>query len=147
MLESLTILAIVQTVILVALLFVNMALLSRIRQTGERANEVLDRTQKLLDEQVLPAIGEARSALKQIEEAASGANEMMAAASPLVSTAKQLSGTFQKSSAPIWIDAMKLAVNFFMLIKSKKSKSKPDENVHTNNERELITKELKHERK
>lgn len=147
MLGSLFILAIVQTVILVALLFVNMALLSRIRQTGERANEVLDRTQKLLDEQVLPAIGEARSALKQIEEAASGANQMMAAASPLVSTAKQLSGTFQKSSVPIWIDAMKLAVNFFMLIKSKKSKSKPDENVHTNNERELITKELKHERK
>ncbi|MBL1149152.1 MAG: DUF948 domain-containing protein [Armatimonadetes bacterium] len=120
--DAILILSIVQAVLLVALLLLVAALMARIRESGRRMDELVDNLNTLVTRDVRPALGEAREAVKTINSLADKASNTMEAAAPLVSAVGRVSEVLKKPSTPLWLDALKLGVGAYNLLRSNSAR-------------------------
>lgn len=116
--DAILILSIVQAALLVALLLLVAALMARIRESGRRMDELVDNLNTLVTRDVRPALSEAREAVKTINGLADQASNTMEAAAPLVSAVGRVAEALRKPSTPLWLDALKLGVGVYNLLRS-----------------------------
>ncbi len=118
------VLLIVQSLLLVGLLLVMSALLSRIGATGQKVNELVAHVDKLVTTDVASTLAEARKAVQRIESLAENASGTLQAAEPVVKAVSGIASVFQKPSTPLWMDAIRLAVGVFGVVRSRKADTK-----------------------
>lgn len=111
----------VQAVLLIVLLIVMGALLNRISATSEKINALMGHVDRLVSEEVRPTLSEARKAIQHIDALAEGAVGALKATEPVVRAVGQVATIFQKPSTPLWLDALRLAVGVFGVIRSKRT--------------------------
>ncbi|MCH8275805.1 MAG: hypothetical protein IH851_13570 [Armatimonadetes bacterium] len=119
--DALIILAVVQVVLLIALLAALGSLLARMRETGRKVDDLVSTVHRVVTEDVRPALGEAREAIRRLDRAAEGAASALAAAEPVVKAVSQVSSVFKKPTTALWLDAVRLAVGVLGIIQSKRS--------------------------
>lgn len=111
----------VQSVLLVLLLVVMSVLLSRLASTGEKVDELVAHVDKLVTQDVQATLTEARKAVQRIDGLAETATGTLAAAEPVVKAVSELARVFQKPTTPLWMDAIRLAMGVFGVVRSKKT--------------------------
>lgn len=124
--NTLIFLAILQSALLAVLLIVNLILLNVLKNTGKRADDLLDDVSKMLREEVRPALTEARNAVQRINDTTQVAAQTLIDAEPILKTVSQVGHIFDKPTAPLWMDGLRLAMGVFGIIK-KKRKQKDNE--------------------
>ena len=121
--EAATILLAIQTVLLLALVGVMFMVYQAMKQATDKANELAKELHDTLQNELKPAIEEARSAIAHTEKAAQAANNVLNAAHPVVQTAGQIAGVFQKPTTPLWLDAARLAFGLVGVLRSRRKES------------------------
>jgi hypothetical protein len=116
-------LLIVQSVLLILLLIAIGMLAARLQTTSKKVEGLIDQVERAVREDIKPTLAEARDAIKNIDQAASGAARAIQAAEPLVSTASKVAGVFQKSATSIWFDAFNLVVRIYQAVRSPGEKN------------------------
>jgi hypothetical protein len=121
--ETAVVLLSIQTALLLALVVVMWMVKSALQQSAEKANALMADLHATLENDLKPAIADARNTLQRTEGAAQAAAKVLNAAEPVVSSASQVAAVFQKSTAPLWLDAAKLAMGIVGVLRSRRKET------------------------
>lgn len=114
-------LLVLQSLLLIGVLFALSQMISRVGAAGERVDALAAGLDKMVREELKPALGEARDAIRKLDGLAEGTAKTLSAAEPLVSAVSEIATIFKRPSTPVWMDAIRLAVSVFGMIRSKDS--------------------------
>lgn len=123
--QLIVLLLVVQAVLLLILLVVMLTLQNRLGATGEKVDQLVGHVDKLVTDDLRSALNEARRAVKRIDQLAETASGTLAAAEPVVRAVSNVASVFQKPSTPLWMDAIRLAVGVFGVLREKQAR-KPE---------------------
>jgi hypothetical protein len=121
--DSVTFWLVAQVILLACLLGGVVFLAMRLKSSLDRATALLEEVRELMQQDVKPAIAEARRAIARAEEAAVAATGTLKAAGPVVDTASQVASVLLKSVSPLWLEMAKLALGIFGVVRGKRKKS------------------------
>jgi Fe2+ transport system protein B len=118
-----------QTVILLGILIVLWVSAAHVRQLVERASSVLDEVQNTLEQEVRPTLAEARATLARAGSAATQAGSALNTAGPAIETVSRLAGVLQKNVSPLWLDAARVALRIYGVVRGKRRTQVPAKEI------------------
>lgn len=122
-------LLIVQSILLIGVLFVLLTLLNRLSATGDRVDKLISDVDRLVSQDVKAAVSEARQAIEKVDLVTGGVAQSLVTAEPVIKAVSGIAQIFEKPSAPIWMDAVRLGVRLFSAAKSGKQASAKQESL------------------
>ncbi len=135
---ALVILAVVQALLLIVLLVAVFGLLKRVRRSVQQLDELTEAVVRVLTEDVRPAIADIRRTVEKIERVAEGAGVALTVAEPVIRGVSQVAGRFQKASSPLWVDLACLAIDFWGIMRKRRSRKDSSETARDNTKRQKV---------
>ncbi len=111
-------LLIVQSLLLIGVLFVLLTLLNRLSATGDKVDKLIGDVEKLVAQDVRAAVAEARQAIEKVDLVTGGVAQSLVTAEPVIKAVSGIAQVFEKPNAPIWMDAVRLGIRLFSAAKS-----------------------------